>query len=170
MFYSFDLKGTRAIQKISGEPLYRLCGSCNNCGACCETPMIQVFAELNFGQAMIQIFPLFFYLRSSRWLIKKWHQLVNGFEYIGEDRRAKSFIFRCTHWDPETKMCDSYDSRPGMCRDYPRPLLYQPNPTFLKPCSFFPVDKNADRMLDALEDLDLSEEQLNTLKQKLHLQ
>ena len=156
MFYSFDLKGTRAIQKFSGEPLYRLCGTCNNCGACCATPMIQIF-------------PLFFYLKSSRWLIKKWHQVVNGFEYVGEDRRAKSFIFRCTHWDSETKMCDSYDSRPGMCRDYPRPLLYQPNPTFLEQCSFFPVDKNADRMLDTLRDLDLSEEQLNILKKRLHL-
>ncbi len=154
--YTIDLQGTRAIQRRNGEPFYKLCGSCNNCGGGCKSPMIQVF-------------PLFYYLRSYRWIIKMWHKLINGFEYIGEDRRNKTFTFRCTHWDPETKLCDSYDSRPGMCRDYPRPLLYSYRPEFLKECSFYAVDKNAGRMVDALKELDLPEEKLNDIKDKLHL-
>ena len=27
--------------------------------------------------------------------------------------------FTCRHWDPETKLCGIYESRPEMCRDFP---------------------------------------------------
>ena len=154
--YMVDLNTTRIIQKLRGEPLYQLRGTCNGCGACCRSPMVQVF-------------PLFFHIKSARKLILLWHQLVNGFEYVGEDRNNKTFIFRCSHWDPKSQKCDSYDSRPGMCRDYPRNLIYSTNPVFLKECSYYAVDKNAKTITEALEELDLPPEKLNLLKRKLHL-
>ena len=154
--YSIDLKSTRAIQALRGEPLYRLHGFCNQCGACCQSPMIPIF-------------PALFFIKSFHWLIRAWHRWVNGFEFIGEDRKNKILIFRCTHWDPHTKLCDSYDTRPGMCRDYPRNLVYSTDPNFLNQCSYYAVDKNAECMRAVLEDLNLPPEKLEALKQKLHV-
>ena len=108
-------------------------------------------------------------MHSTRWIILKWHKLVNGFEILGENRQMKCFIFKCTHWDPETKLCDSYDSRPGLCRDYPRNLIDTTDPVFMKDCGYYAVRKNAESMEKALDDLDLPEENLRELKQKLHL-
>ncbi len=154
--YMIDLKCTRAIRRLRGELSFELCGSCNGCGACCETPMIQTNT-------------VFFRFKTTHWLILKWHRLVNGFEHVGDDRRANTLIFRCTHYDPETKLCDSYHSRPGMCRDYPRNLIYSTDPQFLKRCSYYARDKNADRMRAALEELGLPPEKLNDLKRKMHV-
>ena len=28
--------------------------------------------------------------------------------------------FTCRHWDDGTRLCTAYESRPGMCRDYPQ--------------------------------------------------
>jgi len=28
--------------------------------------------------------------------------------------------FTCRHWDEGTRLCTAYESRPGMCRDYPQ--------------------------------------------------
>jgi Fe-S-cluster containining protein len=30
-----------------------------------------------------------------------------------------SFFYECRHFDPETRRCTNYDSRPPACRDYP---------------------------------------------------
>lgn len=30
-----------------------------------------------------------------------------------------SNLWTCRHWDTETRLCTVYESRPGMCRDYP---------------------------------------------------
>lgn len=154
--YSIDLKSTRGIKAFRGEPLYRLNGFCNQCGACCKSPMIPVFSP-------------FFFIKPIHRIIRAWHRWVNAFEYVGEDRKSQILIFRCTHWDPITKMCDSYNTRPGMCRDYPRNLIYSPNPTFLEPCSYYAIDKNADRMRAALKDLNLPPEKLEALEQKLYV-
>lgn len=32
---------------------------------------------------------------------------------LGEDH------FTCRHWNPETKLCGIYETRPAMCRDFP---------------------------------------------------
>ena len=151
--YTVDLRITRLVLKAKGEPLYHLRGSCNKCGACCKSPMVPIF-------------PPFFYLKPIRWIILTWHRLVNGFEYIDENPKSQMFIFRCTHWNSETKMCDSYDSRPGMCRDYPCNLVYSTNPIFLKECSYYAVDKNAERMKAALEDLNLPPEKTRNVETK----
>jgi Fe-S-cluster containining protein len=48
------------------------------------------------------------------------------------DRQDHSFVFECTHFDRITRRCDSYASRPGMCRDYPRVLLDQAAPALFR--------------------------------------
>ncbi|HVG61919.1 MAG TPA: YkgJ family cysteine cluster protein [Hyalangium sp.] len=154
--YTIDLGFTRLMLRAQGEPRYRLTGSCNGCGKCCETPTIPVSTPV-------------FRLRSLRWLALTWHRVINGFELIGEDRRQKLFVFRCTHYDPVTKQCDSYDSRPGMCRDYPRNLLYAALPEFLSECSYQAVYKKAEGLRKSLERANLPPEKLAEVLKKLHL-
>lgn len=154
--YTVDIQFTRWVLRARGEPRYRLTGACNGCGRCCETPIIPVSAPV-------------FRLRSLRWLTLAWHRWVNGFEFTGEDRRHKLFIFRCTHYDAETRRCDSYGSRPGMCRDYPRNLLYEALPEFLPECGYGAVNKKAASFRSALEKTNLTPEQRRELEKKLRL-
>ncbi|MDJ0841034.1 MAG: YkgJ family cysteine cluster protein [Acidobacteriota bacterium] len=154
--FRIDLAVTRFILKLRGEPHYRLTGSCNGCGACCEAPTIRVH-------------PLLFNLKPCRDVILAWHLHVNGFEYVSEDKETFSFTFRCSHYDRETKQCDSYDSRPGMCRDYPRNLIYGVNPQFFPDCSLKATAKNAASFIQALDSTDLTPEQREKLHKELHL-
>lgn len=151
--YAVDLGITR---RLRGPSHFDLRGACQGCGRCCETPSIPVR-------------PLFFRLRITRWCILTWHHVVNGFEYLDEDRKSHVFVFRCTHFDPTTRRCDSYESRPGLCRDYPRNLLYSSDPDLFSECGFYAVHRNADRFRDALDRLDLPPEKLAELQDKLHL-
>jgi Fe-S-cluster containining protein len=80
------------------------------------------------------------------------------------------FIFRCTHWDPATRRCDSYESRPGMCRDYPRAHLWTGNPEFLPGCGYRAVAPGAAAMIAALRAEGLEGEKLEAVKRKLHLE
>ncbi|UCD81098.1 MAG: YkgJ family cysteine cluster protein [Desulfobacterales bacterium] len=136
--------------------LFRLAGSCLHCGKCCETPMIRIF-------------PLFFYLKSVRWAVITWQRHINGFVFLWASRRDKCLVFRCTHWDPVTRLCDAYSSRPGMCRDYPRNQLDSPTPVFFAGCGFRAVLQNADKFEASLATLDLPPETLQKLKQDLQL-
>jgi Fe-S-cluster containining protein len=154
--YRGDLAFTRLVLRAKGEPRYTLAGRCNGCGRCCETPMIQV------GRFTL-------YLRVLRWLTLTWHRVVNGFVLVREYKRERIFAFRCTHYDPATKLCDSYDSRPGMCRDYPRNLVYAANPEFMKECGFYAVRKGGDGLRASLQNLPLTPEQRAELERKLHL-
>ncbi len=153
--YQVDLWVARKIRNRSHPPRYRLAGQCEGCGLCCETPMIAAH-------------PLLHRLRSTRWIILAWHRSINGFEFLSYDRENRAFVFRCTHFDPKTRRCDSYESRPGMCRDYPRNLLDHPFPGFLKGCGYYAIDENADRFNAALEKLDLPADKLEELKKRLH--
>ena len=105
---------------------FRLAGDCRRCARCCEAPAIQVGWPT-------------FYLPTLRRLFLAWQERVNGFVLVGRDRMERTFIFRCTHFDVATRSCDSYDSRPGICRDYPRALLAQPDPQLLPGCGYRPV-------------------------------
>jgi len=155
--YTLDLGFTRRIRSIKREQHYRLGGSCRSCGKCCVTPMIPVRAP-------------FIYLKTARWLLITWHRKVNGFEYIGENRKKGQFIFQCTHLDTDTMLCDAYDTRPGMCRDYPTNLLDAALPAFLEGCGFYPILKNAEQMQELLDASGLSGEKLKELKRKLHIE
>ena len=155
--YAADLKLTRLLKSARNRNLYRLAGSCLQCGKCCKKPTIRIF-------------PLLFYLKSLRWVIITWQRSVNGFEFIEENRKDKCLVFRCTHLDPVTKLCDAYASRPGMCRDYPRNQLDYAVPVFFEGCGYRAELRNAERFGAALETLDLPQETLQKLKHDLQLE
>jgi len=152
-----DLSLHRALRKARGERPYLLGGECRRCARCCEAPAIQA------GRAV-------WYVPTLRRAFLWWQRRVNGFELVGLDRRARVFVFDCTHFDRATRFCDSYDSRPGMCRDYPRALLAQPNPEMLPGCGYRPVAPNAAALLRALEGAAVSGDRLARLKKDLHLE
>ena len=154
--YRIDLTITRRIRAFTDRPAFELGGACNCCGKCCETPTIPIH-------------PALFYFKSVRWLTVKWQNAVNGFEFLDENRYMKHLVFRCRHWDPHTKRCHVYRTRPGMCRDYPRNLLDDPAPEFLDGCGYYTVLKNAQKMRDALINSGLPDDKIKELSQKLHL-
>ena len=98
-----------------------------------------------------------------------WQKQVNGFVLVESRRAERTFVFRCTHFDARTRTCDSYASRPGMCRDYPRALLAQPSPALLPGCGYRPVARGAARLRQALADQPLTDEQHARLARDLHL-
>jgi Fe-S-cluster containining protein len=142
---------------MRGLPEFKLGGACRRCAKCCEQPTIQVgFVTWRFATA--------------RAVFLWWQRRVNGFECLGEDRSARAFVFRCTHFDVESRSCDSYESRPGMCHDYPRALLFQGTPDFLQGCGYRAVDPRAGRMRALLAREDLTPEQRARLVRDLHLE
>jgi uncharacterized protein len=68
------------------------------------------------------------------------------------------------------RLCDSYETRPGLCRDYPRALLDQPVPEFLPGCGYRATAPGARRLLTVLDQQPLTAEQRDRLKRGLHLE
>ena len=155
--FQADLTMHRALRRARGDRPYLLGGECRRCARCCEAPAIQA------GRAV-------WYLPTLRRAFLWWHRRVNGFELMNRDPQARVFVFRCTHFDHATRTCDSYDSRPGMCRDYPRALLAQPNPEMLPGCGYRPVAPNAAALLRALQGASVGGDTLARLKRDLHLE
>ncbi len=56
-----------------------------------------------------------------------------------------------------------------MCRDYPRLLLWQPNPEMLPRCGYRAIAPNAAGLRASIERLDLTPEQREKLRQGLRL-
>ena len=83
---------------------------------------------------------LTWYFPTARRLFLWWQRRVNQFELTETKVADRVFVFRCDHFDRESRRCDSYQSRPGMCRDYPRVLLDQADPQFFRECGYFPLD------------------------------
>jgi len=152
-----DLGLGRLALRLQGEPRYQLGGRCVSCGACCERPTVELPRPL-------------FHLRSYRWLLVRWHRWINGFALEQAHRRSHTLVFRCTHFDPATRGCDSYGSRPLMCRDYPRALLYHHPPVFFESCAQRVVYRFAAELDRALLEQDLPPETLAQLCQRLHLE
>ena len=150
-------RADRGLRRARGEPSFALGGACERCAACCEAPGIRV-------HALVFLAPLL------RRLFLRWQEAVNGFVLTQARRSERTFVFRCTHFDAATRSCDSYASRPGMCRDYPRALLFQPQPRMLPGCGYRPVARNAARVLRVLQDQSLTDEQRRHLSRELHLQ
>lgn len=155
--FRFDVGLHRAVERLRGRSRFVLGGDCRRCAACCEAPAIQVGWFTWYFPMLTQLF---------LW----WHRVVNGLELTGRDFRGRALIFRCTHFDAEARACDSYDSRPGMCRDYPRLLLHQPHPELLPGCGYRPVARDAKRFLRVLADQDLTPDQRARLKKELFLE
>jgi hypothetical protein len=154
--FRVDLAVHRALRRARGERPWTLGGGCHRSGACCEAPAIAV------GR-------LAWSMPSARRLLLAWQSRVNGFELVSADDRAHVFVFRCTHFDRATRSCDSYGSRPGMCRDYPRLLLWQPNPELLPGCGYRAMPPNAEGLRAALDRARLTPEQREKLRRGLRL-
>jgi uncharacterized protein len=90
---------------------------------------------------------------------------VNAFVWHVPSLRA-AFLW----WQRVVRTCDSYESRPGMCRDYPRALLYQPEPELMEGCGYRPVLPRATRFLRVLDEQRLTSEQKARLRRGLHLE
>lgn len=110
-----------------------------------------------------------FHLRSWRWVLVRWHRHVNGFLLLRVDRRARGLVFRCTHLDPTTRRCDSYASRPLMCREYPRAVLDQAAPELFPTCGHRTVAVNAVGLGAAIAARSLPPERLAALRRRLGL-
>jgi uncharacterized protein len=153
--YQVDVALHRAWRRARGERPWILGGGCRRSGACCEAPAISV------GR--------FTWALPFRRLFLAWQRRVNGFALVATDARARVFVFRCSHFDPETRSCDCYASRPGMCRDYPRLLLWQPNPEMLPRCGYRATPPNAAELRASIERLDVTPEQREKLRRGLRL-
>jgi Fe-S-cluster containining protein len=154
--FNVNVAGTRAIWRLLRRRPHQLGGECGKCAACCEAPGIQVGFIL-------------WYFPTARGLFLWWQKHVNGFELIERDIPHRVYVFRCTHFDPATRRCDSYDTRPGMCRDYPRVHLWEANPQFLPGCGYRAVRCGADKFIEALRKEGLEGEELERVKEKLKL-
>lgn len=155
--YVVGLERRRLGLARRGQLHWQLAGGCGGCASCCEQPSIAVGAIL-------------FFVPPLAWLWLLWQRLVNGFELTGRLREERAFVFRCTHFDPTTRRCDSYDSRPGMCRDYPRLLLETPDPELFPSCGYRAVARNGAQMIAALEARGVGGDQLVQIKKKLRLE
>ncbi len=151
-----DLAILRAALRLRGEPRYRLAGACGGCARCCEAPSIRV------GR-------ITWYLRSARALFLAWQKHVNGFELVERLRPERVFVFRCTHFDPTTRRCDSYASRPLLCRDYPRVLLHQPWPDLFDECGYRPEAKDGAALREALARSGLDPARVAEIRRRLFL-
>jgi Fe-S-cluster containining protein len=154
---AFDLAVEHASRRARGERPYLLAGDCHRCARCCEAPAVQVLG-------------LVFHSRGLRRLFLWWQEAVNGFVLSEARPGTRTFVFRCTHFDPETRACDSYASRPGICRDYPRLQLWQTGPEFLPGCGYRALAPGAARLRVLLDAEPMTAEQRARLDRGLHLE
>jgi hypothetical protein len=154
--FRVNLAAARALRRLRGERPWTLQGSCRRSGACCEAPAIA-------AGTVTWAVPL------ARRVFLWWQERVNGFELVRADEDDRSFVFRCAHFDRATRSCDSYGSRPGMCRDYPRLLLWQASPDLLPGCGYRASPPNAAGLRRELDRLDLTPEQREKLRKGLRL-
>lgn len=155
--FAADLATIRALRRRRGGQWFELGGECRRCARCCEAPSVRANE-------------LVWHLRTARAGFLWWQRVINGFELQEARRRDRTFVFRCTHFDWETRRCDSYETRPGICRDYPRALLDQPAPELLPGCGYRAKTPGGRRMLAVLAHHPLTEEQRDRLKRDLRLE
>jgi len=155
--FEIDLAFERRWRPNREKPMFDLGGSCQRCARCCEAPAISVSWPVRR-------------FRSLRAIFLAWQKHVNAFHLVREDKLLHAFVFRCEHFDRKTRSCDSYDTRPGMCRDYPRGLMFQPNPEMLEGCGYRPIALGASRMMNALKRQKLTPEQMEKLRKGLFLE
>jgi Fe-S-cluster containining protein len=136
---------------------WRLAGECNACGACCVEPSIRAGA-------------LVWHLPLARRLFLAWQRFGNGFELVRAEAGTHDLIFRCTHYDPVSHRCDSYATRPSMCRDYPTLLLGQGWPELFDGCSHRIVARRPQGLAAGIAATALSAEAKAELRRKLRLE
>jgi len=155
--FTMSLRLSRWERRNVGAAPYDLGGSCQGCGTCCEAPAIRV------GRAT-------WYLPTLRRVFLWWHETVNGFALQSTNNTERTFVFACSHFDWAARRCDSYESRPGMCRDYPRALLDQPSPVLFANCGYRALAPNRSELVHILEGQNLGADRLAKLKKGLYLE
>lgn len=151
-----DLRLKRRL-RLTGAPRHELAGSCNGCGKCCEEPSMSV------GFWLAHLTPL-------RVLFLLWQRHVNGFVFARFERRHRVLVFTCSHFDAVTRQCDSYESRPAFCHDYPMRLLDEPWPILFDECSYTLRLRDGAPLSSGIDALDLPEGERAALKKKLRLE
>jgi len=155
--YAVDVRVSRWLTAWrEGRSAYEIRGSCNQCGACCVTPTVALPT-------------LMYRMRTIRRLVIAWQVHVNRFELLQDDRTDRALVFRCPHHDSEHQRCRCYETRPGMCRDYPRSLALAANPEFFGSCGYYAHYRDADAMREALAELDLPPDKQAELEERLRL-
>lgn len=155
--FEAELALRRLWLRARGERRWVLGGDCQGCARCCEAPALRV------PRVLVA-------LPAARTVLLAWQRQVNGFALESEAEEGRLLVFECTHFDRETRRCDSYASRPAICRDYPRALLEQPWPDLFEGCGYRAVDTKGARLARALERTGLSERELADLKRKLRVE
>ncbi|MDD9937887.1 MAG: YkgJ family cysteine cluster protein [Myxococcales bacterium] len=156
-WFELELGVARRLRRLRGRPRFELAGECRGCARCCEAPSIRV------GRVL-------WYFPTLRRLFLRWQRSVNGFELLRAERQGRLFVFRCSHFDWESRRCDSYASRPGICRDYPQALFDQPWPQLFEECGYRPRDRVGDALGTALQNADIPVATRRLLRKKLHLE
>jgi uncharacterized protein len=146
----------RSLARRLGRRRFELAGNCESCAKCCDAPSIRVGL-------------LTWHLPRVRRMFLAWQSRINGFTFVREERDLQVFVFDCTHFDKATRRCDSYETRPFMCRDYPRLLLEDPWPELFPECGYRPVDTKGAALRDAIDGTDLSEEKKAELRRRLRV-
>ena len=155
LLFEFTVRLRRRRLRRQGEFRWSLGGDCRRCAACCERPSIQVDSYT-------------WKIELIRRAFLAWQRVVNGFELVKLEE-PQVFVFRCRYFDTRTRACTSYDSRPGICRDYPRFNLEQAWPEFLPGCGYRAVANNAQGLLVALNAADLPPDKREELQRRLRL-
>lgn len=157
LFFSVSLWLSRWQRRQDGSSPFDLGGSCQGCGICCEAPAMRV------GWVT-------WYLPTLRFFFLRWHAAVNRFHLQSTNDAERTFVFSCDHFDSSARRCNSYESRPGMCRDYPRALLDQPAPALFPDCGYRALATNRRELVHILEAQNLGEERMGKLKKRLYLE
>ena len=154
--FNANIALARRWMRLRGARPYRLGGACRKSARCCEAPAIRANLPI-------------WYVPGLRHLFLAWQHHVNGLVLKATDRRTRVFVFECTHFDRQTRLCDSYDSRPGMCRDYPRVMLDLANPELFPECGYRLISPNAEAIVRAAVDRGADRDQERRLRVGLGL-
>lgn len=155
--FTVRLRLSRWQRHQDGAAPFDLGGSCQGCGTCCEAPAIRVGRITWFSPSL-------------RYLFLWWHASINRFHLQNSSAKERTFVFACDHFDTIARRCDSYESRPGLCRDYPRALMDQSTPVLFPECGYKALAVNRHELVHILETQDLDAVQLAKLKKGLYLE
>lgn len=155
-WFEVELSVARRLRSIRTPPRFEMAGECRRCAKCCEAPSIRV------GM-------LVWHVGILRRAFLIWQSVINGFDLQRTQRQGRLFVFRCSHFDWDSRSCDSYESRPGICRDYPRALFDQAWPELFDECGYRPHDTQGAALKRALDGAQIPIETRALLKKKLHL-
>jgi hypothetical protein len=157
LLWTIELGLRRALSRGWRRRYWGLADACRACGCCCEEPTIH-------GSPVAWHFPL------VRRLFLAWQRRVNGLEFQRQAADSHDFIFRCTHFDPASRRCDSYASRPSMCRDYPTVLLGQAWPELFEACGYRIRARRPEGLRASIEATSLPPEAKAELRRKMRLE